>query len=321
MQSIEPLRESTASASADHDGIRVRGLERRFGPTQALAPIDLDVEPGGLTGLLGPNGSGKSTLLRCLVGLVRPDGGRATLGGVELTGDGTAVRRSCTYSPGELALYGELHGAEHLDWLLRDRGREARERARAVAADLELPLADRVRTYSHGMKRQLLFAAAIAPRVSVRILDEITDGLDPARRGAVLDLLREDAAGGTAILLSSHHLGEVDRICDRLVFLDAGRKLAEQTRAEVAARARRVVRLRFAPEEEPRALSEALLAAGASEVTREGGEHRARLSTTDPSVFLAAFLAAPGAPRPVALTYGELSLAELYHELYGVEAC
>ncbi|MDP6538252.1 MAG: ATP-binding cassette domain-containing protein [Planctomycetota bacterium] len=321
MRSTEPAREATSSAPTASGGIRVRGLERRFGSTQALSPIDLDVEPGGLTGLLGPNGSGKSTLLRCIVGLVRPDGGRARVDGVDLSGDGTAVRRRCTYSPGELALYGELRGAEHLDWLLRGREAGARERARAVAADLDLPLGDRVRTYSHGMKRQLLFSAAIAPRVGVRILDEITDGLDPSRRGVVLDRLREDAASGTAILLSSHHLGEVDRVCDRLVFLDRGRKLADQTRAQVCERARRLVRLRFAPGEDSGLLVGALRRAGAGEVTRDGDELCARVPGGDPADFVSALLSVPDVPRPTALSFGELSLAELYRDLYGVEAC
>jgi ABC-2 type transport system ATP-binding protein len=325
MQSTDPIREALAQAPSPsrdaHEGIRVRGLERRFGRTRALQPIDLDVEPGSLTGLLGPNGSGKSTLLRCIVGLVRPDGGRATVGGVELEGDGTAVRRRCTYSPGELGFYGELRGAEHLDWLLRGREPEARARARAVADDLELPLTQRVRTYSHGMKRQLFFAAAIAPRVGVRVLDEITDGLDPSRRGVVLDRLREDVAEGTAILLSSHHLGEVDRICDRLVFLDAGRKLAEETSAGVAARARRLLRLRFALGEDLASVTDGLAAAGASKVTREGRELCVRIEGDDPRAFLAALFAAPDTPRPESLRYGELSLADLYRELYGVEAC
>src|SRR5687768_8445087 len=169
--------------------IVARGLTRRFGTKVALEPTDLDVAAGSVTGLLGPNGSGKSTLMRMLVGIVPRDAGTASVDGVELTGDGTAVRRRCTYSPGEIALYGELRGADHLDWFLRGRERDALTRAREIAESFELPLRKRVHGYSHGMKRQLVFAAALAPRVAVRILDEPSEGLDPHKRAAMIDAL------------------------------------------------------------------------------------------------------------------------------------
>src|SRR5690606_36610875 len=159
-------------------------------------------------------------------------------------------RRRCTYAPGELALYGELTGRDHLRWFLRGRGRPALGRALGIATDLGLPLERRVRGYSHGMKRQLLFAAALAPDVRVRVLDEASEGLDPTKRGQILDLLAADARRGTAILLSSHHLGEVDRVCDRLVFLNEGRKVGDEDAAEVRERAQRLVRVRYADQAE-----------------------------------------------------------------------
>ena len=99
--------------------IEIRGLTRRFGPKLAVQPIEAAIGPGGITGLLGPNGSGKSTLLRMLLGLVRPDAGGASLDGVALVGDGTAVRQRATYMPGEISMYGELTGQEHLAWLVK----------------------------------------------------------------------------------------------------------------------------------------------------------------------------------------------------------
>ena len=246
--------------------IVARGLTRRFGSTVAVHPLDLDVGPGGITGLLGPNGSGKSTLLRMLTGLVQPDAGSASVDGVPLEGDGTAIRRRCTYSPGEVVLYREMRGAEHLDWLLRGRDRVARRRGREIAAVFELPLTARVRAYSHGMKRQLLFAASLAPRVPVRILDEPTEGLDPSRRGTLLDLLQEDAAAGTTILLSSHHLGEVDRSCQRLIFLNKGRLVADESAEDVRRRAGRLVRLRFSPGALPHGGAQALAGPGVDSV-------------------------------------------------------
>ena len=119
------------SAPSGDRRIVARGLVRRFGDKTAVDGVDLDLGPGGIVGLLGPNGSGKSTLLRMLVGLVRPDRGEVSVGGVTLRGDGTAVRRGCTYAPGEIALCEELSGRQHLAWLLRGRDAESVCRARS----------------------------------------------------------------------------------------------------------------------------------------------------------------------------------------------
>ena len=301
--------------------ILARGIARRFGRKIALLPTDLDLPPGSIAGLLGPNGSGKSTLIRCLLGLVRRDSGEARLDGVELRGDGTAVRRRVAYAPGEIALHGERRGRDHLDWLLRGRGAGTRARARTIAADFGLPLERRVRTYSHGMKRQLLLAAALAPDVRVRILDEATEGLDPTRRGEVLERLVEDAARGTTILLSSHHLGEVDRVCGVLVFLSEGRKLAEETSAAIAERARRLVRMTFDAGTDLAAVSRYFSGVAGARLRIDGTRATIDLAEGDPNALLAAALASPALPRPRSVAAGELSLSELYREVYGVEGC
>jgi ABC-2 type transport system ATP-binding protein len=285
-------------AGGSASAIRTRGLTRRFGEVLAVAPFDLEI-PRGVTGLLGPNGSGKSTLLRMMVGIVRPDAGTAEIAGVPLRGDGTALRQRCTYAPGELALYGEMRGAEHLDFLLRGRAREAKQLARDLARELGLPLSERVRGYSHGMKRQLLFAAAMAPEVPVRILDEPN------------------------VLYSSHHLGEVELLCDRLLFLDRGRLLADESPARLASEARRAMRLSFAPDVDEVALDsafEAVATSGAAvEINRDRLTVRVRLDTEDPRPFLCAYSVTPGAPPPAQIEYGRLSLRDLYRDLYGVE--
>ena len=301
--------------------IRARGLERRFGTHPALTPFDLDVPRGAITGLLGPNGSGKSTLLRCLVGLVRPDAGTAEVDGVALTGDGTAIRRRCTYSPGEIALYGELTGRAHLRWFLRGRGGAALKRAIAVAEELELPLDKKVRGYSHGMKRQLLFAAALAPNVRVRILDEASEGLDPSKRGQILDLLEADARSGTAILLSSHHLGEVDRVCDRLVFLNAGRKVGDEDSASVRERAGRLLRIDYGDDALAARAAAAMSGFVDSQPRIREGALTVELVHADPRAALANLATLKDLPAPRAVEYGRLSLAELYRDLYGVEGC
>lgn len=310
----------TPAATPRAGHIVVRGLARRFGERQALAPLDLDVAPG-VTGLLGPNGSGKSTLLRLLTGLVRPDAGSASVDGVPVVGDGLAVRRRVTYAPGEIALYGDLRAGEHLEWFLRGRGREAVRRARELAEALELPLSKRVHTYSHGMKRQLMFAAALAPRVAVRILDEVSEGLDPNKRSVVLQLLGEDAARGTTILLSSHHLAEVEGACATYVFLESGRLIGVERADALRERAGRMLHLEYAADVAALARASLESLRGAELKVVRGGRVTLELECADPREVLAQLGALEGLPPPRAVHYGELALRDLYRDLYGVEAC
>jgi ABC-type multidrug transport system ATPase subunit len=308
------------SLSTEDRRIRVRGLTRAFGAKVALHPTDVEIGPGGITGLLGPNGSGKSTFLRMLTGLVPADDGEVEVAGVLLRGDGTRIRRCTAYSPGELHFYGELRARAHVEWLLRERGREAVARALDICGALGLPLDSRVRAYSHGMKRQMLFAATLAPRVPVRILDEPTDGLDPTKRAQVLDLLEEDARTGTTILLSSHHLGEVDRACDRLLFLNEGRLVADESAEEVRNRSRRSVRISWPDGVDLDSIERALGLPGVERTTRNGSDILCLLSQPDPRPFLAGF-ATLGLPAPSRFEHGRLSLTELYREIYGLEGC
>jgi len=306
--------------SAPGDGrIQIAGLARRFGKIQAVQPLSATIEPGAITGLLGPNGSGKSTLLRLLLGLVRPDSGTATVDGEPLSGDGLAIRRRTTYVPGEIHVYGELSGRAHLVWCLRGRERAALERALELARSFELPLGSRVRGYSHGMKRLLLLCAALAPRVRVRILDEPTEGLDPTKRGAVLELLRRDVQQGTTILLSSHHLGEVERGCQRLLFLKQGQLLDQESARALHLRARQSLRVTWERAPDASALARALAGVGPVETRLEGARATFFFPGGDGLESLRALLSASALPAPRSVVYGELTLAELYRELYGVE--
>lgn len=302
--------------------LTARGLARRFGDVAAVDGIDLDIARGSVVGLLGPNGTGKSTLLRILTGLVRPDAGTASVAGVELRGDGTAVRKRVAFAPGEIALYGELRAGEMLEWLLRGRGRAAEEKARALCAELALPLKKRVHAFSHGMKRQLLFAAALAPDLPLRILDEPTEGLDPAKRNRVLELIAADADEGRAILLSSHHLSEVEAVCQRILFCHKGKLLADEDPADLRALAARSGRLDF----------EAPVHAAAAARALEGQPNVLRAEARDATVWLelesgaAPFTALSALdaalpadlPRPLAVELGRLSLTELFERIYGV---
>lgn len=296
--------------------ISVRGLSKRFGAALALAPLDLDVEPGAVLGLVGPNGSGKSTFMRLLVGLVPATSGSVTVAGVPLAGDGVAVRRRVALAPGEIASFGELSCREQLAFLLRGRDRAARRRAEALAERLGLPLGGRMRSFSHGMKRQTAFCAALAPDVPVRLLDEPTAGLDPSKRGEVVAIMAEDARAGRCVLLSSHHFGEVERACERVVCLSKGRLVADERTLDLARRARRLVTLTFGDDTPHAALARVAACRGA---TARIGAHAvsAQIDRDDP---LAALRALPrDLPAPTTIAVGTHSLEELYRELYGVE--
>ncbi len=299
--------------------ISIRGLTRRFGSRVALQPLDLDLGPGGITGLLGPNGSGKTTLLRMLLGLLRPSGGQAALDGMLLRGDGTAIRRRVAYMPGELAVYGELRGGAHLKWMLRGRSRASHDRGVGIAEGLGLPLDRRVRAYSAGMKRQLFFAAAMAPDVKLRVLDEPTDGLDPHTRRRVLNLLQRDASRGVTLLLSSHHLGEVQEVCERMLFLNQGQVLSNERTESLRERSRRVLNLEWESREAAEAADLRLRALGAVEVRMHDVRTTVVLGHDDPLQFLAQIRSDPRSPRPKTIDYGRLVLADLYRDLYGVE--
>jgi len=308
--------------------LHAEGLTRSFASVRAVQPLSVTIGPGGITGLLGPNGSGKSTFLRMLIGLVRPDAGHAVVDGATLRGDGTEIRERVTYMPGELRPYGELSGLAHLRWLVQGRDEGALERALGIATRLDLPLERKVHGYSHGMKRQLFFSAAMAPQVHVRILDEPTEGLDPTRRREVLEILKEDVrSNGTTVLLSSHHLGEVDRACERILFLRMGELLDENAAGEIHRRAKRAMRLQFEGELEDHALTAVLRALGTTAGVELGEGTAARITLflapdADPRETLARIFALREVrelPEPASLVYGELSLHELYRELYGSE--
>ena len=311
----------SAHAVEESGVISIAGLARRFGLVQAVHPLSVRIGPGGITGLLGPNGSGKSTLLRMLIGLVRPDAGEAAVDGARLAGDGLAIRQRVAYLCGEIHVYGELSGRSHLAWLLRARPSTALRRALDIAKRFELPLAKPVRSYSHGMKRQLFLAAALAPEVRVRILDEPTEGLDPTRRREVLELLREDAARGTTLLFSSHHLGEVARTCERQLFLRRGELLDEGAATGLRERARLALRVTWTAAPDPGELARVLEPLGALESRVDGP--RATFffpgGEADGRAALLLLLQASALGDPRTIEYGEPSLSDLYRELYGVE--
>jgi ABC-2 type transport system ATP-binding protein len=208
--------------------VRTDGLTKRYGNRAAVDGVTLEVRRGEVYGFLGPNGAGKTTTLRMLLGLVRPTGGTASVLG-RPPGSPDALRRvgALVEGPG---FYPYLSGRQNLRVLARYRGLDDRAADRALdRVDLAGRGKDRFRTYSLGMKQRLGVAAALLGDPDLLILDEPTNGLDPAGMAAMRTLVVDVAAGGQTVLLSSHLLAEVQQICERVGVVADGRLLHEGT--------------------------------------------------------------------------------------------
>ncbi|MFG3290536.1 ATP-binding cassette domain-containing protein [Streptomyces sp. NPDC048179] len=206
------------------------GLEKRFGEVRALRGLDLAVRQGSVCGLLGPNGAGKTTAVRVLTTLLRPDAGSARVAGHDLVRDAAAVRRSIAVTGQYASVDGDLTGRENLRLFARlHRVRGPNDRAAELLDRFGLTEAAdrRAATYSGGMRRRLDLAASLVRRPEVLFLDEPTTGLDPVSRSRVWDAVRELAADGTTVLLTTQYLEEADRLADDIVLIDRGR--AERT--------------------------------------------------------------------------------------------
>jgi ABC-type multidrug transport system ATPase subunit len=208
------------------------GLTKQYGPRLAVDGVSLTVRRGEVYGFLGPNGAGKTTTLRMLLGLVKPTGGTARVLG-EPAGSPGPLRRvgSLVEGPG---FYPYLSGRENLRVLSRYNNLDD-VAVEAVLEQVELTsrAGDRYRSYSLGMKQRLGVAAALIGRPELLILDEPTNGLDPAGMADMRDLVRALADNGQTVLLSSHLLGEVEQICDRVGVIVDGRLRAQGTVAEL----------------------------------------------------------------------------------------
>jgi len=218
--------------------IEVHDLQKHFGETKALQGVDLTVEEGSVLGLLGPNGAGKTTTVRVLATLLRPDGGTATVAGLDVVRQADQVRAIIGLTGQYAAVDEKLTGHENL-WmvgrLLGMNKAQAHERAAHLLQRFRLDDAgDRqVGTYSGGMRRRVDLAVSLVGRPRVLFLDEPTTGLDPVSRAEMWDITRELVAEGTTVLLTTQYLEEADELADRIVVIDTGKVIAEGTADEL----------------------------------------------------------------------------------------
>jgi ABC-2 type transport system ATP-binding protein len=214
-------------------------LDKRYGTTTAVDGVDLAVAPGQVRGLLGPNGAGKTTLLRMLFGLIQPDAGSVELLGRSFYGLGGGALEEVGGFVEEPAFYPYLSGRANLALLARLDARPSSAAVDGALArvSLERRGEDRVGSYSTGMRQRLGLAAALLRSPRLLLLDEPTSGLDPGGTRAVAELVRELAGEGVAVLLSSHQIGELERVCDAYTVLREGRVVWDGSAAELVAQA------------------------------------------------------------------------------------
>jgi ABC-2 type transport system ATP-binding protein len=204
--------------------VEIHGLCKAFGRTQALDGMHLTVSHGLIAGFLGPNGAGKSTTIRVLLGLLRADSGSVRLLGADPWRDAVALHRRIAYVPGDVTLWPNLTGQQAIDFLARLRGNNVDTRRRDQLIErFELDPHKKARTYSKGNRQKVAIVAAFSTNAELYILDEPTSGLDPLMEKAFQQCVTEAADRGAAILLSSHILAEVEKLCDTVTIIRAGR--------------------------------------------------------------------------------------------------
>jgi ABC-2 type transport system ATP-binding protein len=208
--------------------LRLESLSRRYGDLVALDGVSLEVAPGEVVGLLGANGAGKSTLMRTAAGLQPPDAGRVVVAGHDLWTDPLPTKRALGYAAEEPDFYEELSAREHLVFVAAVRdldpaGAARRADALALALGIGERLDEPVRRLSHGMRKKLSFLAAVLHRPAVLLCDEALEGFDAAAALAAKREIRALAAGGAAVLFSSHVTETLERVCDRAALIHRGR--------------------------------------------------------------------------------------------------
>lgn len=203
--------------------VEVRDLTKTFGSFTALDGVDLTVESGSVHGFLGPNGAGKSTTIRVLLGLYRATSGHVRVLGLDPGASPAEVARQVSYVPGDVSLWPNLTGTQVLDLLAGLRGIRDEARERELIEAFALDPDKKVRSYSTGNRQKVMLVAAFAAPTPLLVLDEPTAGLDPLMEQVFHECVREATGAGRTVLLSSHLLPEVERLCSDVTIVADGR--------------------------------------------------------------------------------------------------
>lgn len=197
-------------------------VEKKFGKFQALKDVTFDVNKGEVLGFIGPNGSGKSTTIRILLGMLKKSGGQATIFGKDVWKDDTEIHKDISYVPGDVYIWPNLTGGEIIDLLLRLNGQKRTKKTEDLIEKFQLDPKKKARTYSKGNRQKIALVAALSQEAELYIFDEPTSGLDPLNEKSFQEEVMELKEAGKSILLSSHILSEVEKMCDRIAIIREG---------------------------------------------------------------------------------------------------
>lgn len=213
--------------------LKINHLQKKFGKFEALKDIDFAIYPGEVFGFIGPNGAGKSTTIRVLLGILKASGGSATIFGQDVWQDSVAIHQRLAYVPGDVYLWPNLSGGEIIDLFLKMNGERHSAKTDALIKKFELDPRKKARTYSKGNRQKVALIAAFSTDADFYIFDEPTSGLDPLNEQTFQDEVLALKQQGKSVLLSSHILSEVEKMCDRIGIIREGTLVETGTLAEM----------------------------------------------------------------------------------------
>ena len=254
--------------------IRTEGLTKFYDDFPALVDLDLDVRPGEVFGFLGPNGAGKTTMIKTVLDLIRPTRGRAWIAGLDTHEQPVEIRRHLGYLPSDLSMYPGLTGRDTLTYFANLRGGVEWSFVDALAERLGADLGKKVGDLSSGNRQKVGIIQAFMNRPDVIIMDEPSTGLDPLVQREFQEMMREVAADGRAVFLSSHTLAEVQRVADRVGIIRKGHLVDVETVHDLRSKAIRRIELTFDGPVDPRVFE----AVDGVRDVRQEGDHRVELS-------------------------------------------
>lgn len=213
--------------------VKTNNLTKKFGKFTALDHVNLNVNEGEVYGFIGPNGAGKSTTIRLLLGMIKATEGGATIFGLDVWKDAVDIHKRIAYVPGDVNLWPNLTGGEVIDLLMSLRGVGNKSRRDEMIEKFQLDPSKKCRTYSKGNRQKIALVAAFASGADLYILDEPTSGLDPLMEKVFQECVMDAKNEGKSILLSSHILSEVEKLCDQVGIIRQGKMIETGTLSEL----------------------------------------------------------------------------------------
>lgn len=213
--------------------LKTMNLTKRFGRFTALDSVNIELNKGEVFGFIGPNGAGKSTAIRVLLGILKATEGEVTIFGQDAWADAVEIHKRVAYVPGDVNLWPNLTGGEVIDLFVKLRGTNHKSRREELIKKFDLDPSKKCRTYSKGNRQKVALIAAFSSDADLYILDEPTSGLDPLMEQVFQECVLEAKRAGKTVLLSSHILSEVEKLCDRVGIIRQGKMIEMGTLSEL----------------------------------------------------------------------------------------